>query len=133
MKAYKILVFLCIISVSGSFMNAQDSVLYKVKLEKFKTWQHNGKIAMIVGAPAVAIGVGMIVIGTQTSNENLGSVFTPVGSVLTAVGVIALIPGIIFHGIGKSKTREYQIKLDNLKTGFYYTPNHSGFTLTYRF
>jgi hypothetical protein len=35
--------------------------------------------------------------------------------------------------IGNKKMKEYQSKLDGLKVGAYYTPNHAGLTFTYRF
>jgi len=54
-------------------------------------------------------------------------------AVFIGAGLVSLIPGIIYWSIGKSKTREYKIKLENLKVGAYYIPNQSGLTLTYRF
>jgi hypothetical protein len=49
------------------------------------------------------------------------------------IGVAGIIYGAISYSKGKRKTKEYQIKLDNLRTGFYYTPNQAGLKLTFKF
>ena len=110
-----------------------DSTLYKVKIDRYQSWQRSGTIVIISGAVVEAAGIGML-IGSRFLPEGVSDdPYYMTGYVLMGLGVATMVPGFIFHGIGKRKTKEYQIRLNDLRTGLYYTPRHAGFVLTYRF
>ena len=108
--------------------NAQDSTTYKVKIEKYKALERTGNVFLISGAALAVIGGGLILKNIYVNDE-----WITVGFVSICAGVVACIPGIIDKSVGKRKTKEYKIRLNDLKTSFYYTPKYSGFRLTYRF
>ena len=121
---------------------AQDSTLYKVKLEKFQTKARNGKIVTLVGTGAIVVGVIGFFIGnvSVTTPNGSGSMTGPrsdallyAGGGLAFAGTIATIPGIINWSVGKKKVKEYQIRLDDLRSGFYYGPSQVGFKLAFKF
>jgi len=123
-----------------SFADAQDSLMYKIKYEKFKSWQRTGRALTISGLALGVVGTGLLIWGTGDSPSAVNQDWSVIaGSICTGAGVVALIPGAIYWGIGNSKTREYKLRLENLGTGFYYKPNSTyapgsaGFVLTYRF
>jgi len=135
MKTLKIFIAVCILSgICSSVYSQADSTICKVKIEQYQSWQKTGKILIFSGAGAVAAGAGLRIYATTYADSNrsddaiVGASYAIIG-----VGVVTMINGLIFHGIGKRKTNEYKIKLNDIRTGFYYTPNHSGIVLTYRF
>ena len=113
-----------LLSVSAPAQN--DATSYKVKLEKYKSWKRSGLVITITGAAIAAVGAGLLI----SSKDDF---FDGPGGPLILIGGATMIPGVIFRSIGKSKSREYQIRLDGLKTGFYYNPSHSGIMIRYRF
>jgi mannose/fructose/N-acetylgalactosamine-specific phosphotransferase system component IIC len=137
MKTLKILTVLFILFGYVSVATAQDSTLYKVKLEKFKSWQRSGKIIIISGAAITAIGGGIRVSAAMKKNNNPDwgdDGMCTASYIVMAAGIATMIPGIIYNRIGTSKAREYQIKLNDLRTGFYYTPDKVvGFSLAFKF
>ena len=135
MKILKILITLFIfLIVSTSVFSQSDSTLYKVKLDRYQSWQRTGKILTISGAGVMAVGAGLRIYATTYADKGKSD-DTIVGAsyAIIGIGVATMINGLIFNGIGKRKTKEYQIRLNDVKTGFYYTPEHSGLVLTYRF
>lgn len=132
-----LLLLLCTLSAI-----AQDSTLYKVKLEKFQTKARNGKIVTLVGTGSIVVGAIGFFIGnvSVTTPTGSGSMTGPrseallyVGGGLCAAGLIAIIPGSINWSVGKKKVREYQIRLDDLRSGIYYGPGQAGFKLAFKF
>ncbi|MCU0371276.1 MAG: hypothetical protein MUC31_07670 [Bacteroidales bacterium] len=135
MKSAKFLIALSIFSCICLSVYAQaDSTVYKLKIEQYQAWQKTGKILAISGAGVAGVGAGLRIYATtyydkgKSDDAIVGASYAIMG-----IGVAAMINGLIFNGIGKRKTREYRIKLDDLRTQFYYTPEHSGIMLTYRF
>jgi hypothetical protein len=143
MKTVLKLSLIAILLLCTTFANGQlaDSTLYKVKLEKFQTKAHNGKIVTLVGVGAVVIGGICAIIGEQpvpdpdwpgsSDERSVGLAYVGLG--LAAAGIIAIIPGSINWSTGKKKVKEYQIKLDDARTGFYYNPKSVGVTLAFKF
>ncbi len=131
MKSLKIIIVLGILLCTYQKIFSQyDATTCKIKIEKYESWKRTGNTLIIISIPAAALGGGLIINAVNGEDKDL-SLYT--GSFLLCAGIIAVIPGIIYHSIGKSKAREYRIRLENIKTGFYYTPQSSGFTLTYNF
>lgn len=129
------------LSLSFSANAQQDSLMNKIKYEKFKSWKKTGKILTITGATLAVVGSGVII--WMVTDENPGvsedDVLMVVSSVATGAGTLMLIPGAIYWGIGNSKTREYKLRLENMGTGVYYqpktiyAPQSAGIVLAYRF
>jgi hypothetical protein len=131
MKTFKILAMLCIFLFSMSFVNAQqDSTTYKVKLEKFKAKEHNGKITTIIGVSFFGAGC-LCAIPTLTGND--ADFYHYLGASLAGVGVITTIVGSTNWSVGKKKAKEYQIRLDDARSGIYFSPNQVGLKLTFKF
>jgi hypothetical protein len=130
----KLIIALGILLASVVSMHGQaDSTFYKVKIDRYQSWQRTGTIVIISGAVVEAAGISLL-IGSHFLPEGVSDdPYFAAGYVLMVVGLATMVPGFIFHGIGKRKTKEYQIRLNDLRTGFYYTPRHAGFVLTYRF
>jgi hypothetical protein len=127
---------------STLIINGQDAVQYKVKLEKYKAMEHTGNVLLISGSSAIVIGLVAYLIGNVSVTEKNGSGYTTGsrsdgliygGGALMGAGFICLIPGVIDKSVGHKKTREYQIRLDNLKANLYSTPKSTGLRITYRF
>jgi hypothetical protein len=138
MKKTLTLLLAAIILTITSLSNAQDSLSYKIKYEKFRGWKRTGQVLTISGLVLGIAGTGLIIYGTGPKSVNQDWPLIT-GSVCAAVGTVAIVPGAVYWGIGKSKSREYKLKLENLRTGFYYKPNSvyapgsSGLVLTFRF
>ena len=135
MKTLKFMITLCILLCIIFSVSAQDdATLYKIKIDRYQTMQYNSKIVMIYGAAAITtVGLGLRIAALGYPENKSDDNITTASYVLMGAGVVAVIPGLIFHNIGKRKSKEYQMKLDSIKTGFYYTPEHSGILLTYTF
>jgi hypothetical protein len=114
-------------------VNAQDSTLYKIKLEKFKSKEHGGKITTIVGGSAVVLGIIVGVVGESLLEGETRDAVFPIGFGVAGAGLIAIIPGSINWSIGKKKVKEYQIRLDDARSGFYISPDHAGLKLVFKF
>jgi hypothetical protein len=128
MKTFKILAVLYIFLLSTSFVNAQqDSTTYKVKLEKFQTKARNGKITTITGLSL--IGVDLLCAIPMWDNE----AYHYIGASLAGAGLITTIVGASNWSIGKKKVKEYKIRLDDARSGFYFSPNQVGLKLTFKF
>ena len=111
-----------------------DSTNYKVKIDQYQRWQKAGSIVIISGAVVEAASIGRLAYGYSVSAKG-GSddQYIYPGYIMMGVGLATMVTGFVFRGIGKRKVTEYGIKLNDLRTGFYYTPKHLGFVLTYRF
>jgi hypothetical protein len=144
MKITVTLFLVAILLMCSSLAYAQqDSTIYKVKLEKFKAKEHNGKIITLVGAGAVVVGGIAAIIGNKTVTKPLGDNGTITGARsevllygglgLAGAGLIAIIPGSINWSVGKKKAREYQIRLEDIRMGFYFHPDHVGVKLAFKF
>ena len=136
MKTLNILIVLYVFLFSASFTYAQDATLYKTKLEKYITKKHNGRIMTITGICGIAIASGFGL--TANSAEENGNTkksdnLHTISSIFTIAGLALIIPGSINWSIGKTKTKEYQIKLDNAKSGAYFSPNQVGLKLAFKF
>lgn len=82
----------------------------------------------------MAVGAGLrIYATTYADKEKSDDTIVGASYAIIGVGVATIVNGLIFGGIGKRKTNDYQRKLDDLRTSFYYAPGHSGVVLTYRF
>jgi len=135
MKILKILapLFLFLFLSATGFSQA-DSTIYKIKIDQYQSWQKTGKILTISGAGVVAVGAGLrIYASTYADKGKSDDTIVGASYAIIGIGVATIVNGLIFGGIGKRKSHDYQIKLDDLRTGFYYTPNHAGIMLTYRF
>jgi len=110
-----------------------DSTLYKVKLEKFNTQVHNSKIATIASASTIVVG-GILIGSNLIANpgdydHGLGMA----GYIVAGAGLVASIPSMINWSVGKRKIREYQLRLDDTRSGFYYGPNQIGLKFAFKF
>jgi hypothetical protein len=129
---YLIALFI-LIGCSFSGFSQNDSIQYKIKIENYKSLKRTGIIVTITGATIAAAGGVVRILGATLPERESDDAYCTAGYILMGVGVAAMIPGLILHGVGKSKVREYQMRLDNIRTGFYFSPDHSGITLTYNF
>jgi hypothetical protein len=128
MKTSKMLAMLCVFLFSVSFVNAQkDSTTYKIKVEKFQTKEKSGKIMTITGLSV--IGIDLLCSIPMWDNE----AYHYIGASLAGAAVITIIVGSINWSIGKKKVKEYQIKLDDARSGFYISPDQVGLKLTFKF
>jgi hypothetical protein len=119
---------------SAVLFSQADSTIYKVKIDQYQRWQRAGSITMISGAAIELAGIGLVAYGFKASSEGESDdPYVIPGYALMGVGLATAVTGLIFRGIGKRKVTEYKIKLNDVRAGFYYTPNHSGIVLTYRF
>jgi hypothetical protein len=127
-----VLLSLLIISVH-SFAQA-DSTVFKVKIDQYQRIKRAGSIVAITGAAVDAVGVGLLIAGhsAHTRGESDDD-YVLSGYVALGVGLATAVTGLVFRGIGNRKITEYRIKLNDVRTGFYFTPQHSGIVLTYRF
>ncbi len=93
--------------------------MVKIKYEKFKSWKKSGKILTLTGGALAVVGTGLIVWMVTAEDTGIeGDVPMVLGSIACGGGTLMLIPGAIYWGIGNSKTREYQLRLENLKQAF---------------
>jgi hypothetical protein len=125
-----LLVFLVI---SVTCFSQADSTIFKVKIDQYQRVQRAGSIVLISGAAVEAAGVGLVIAGFNLPEGVSDDPYVMAGYALIGVGIATMATGLIFRGIGKRKTAEYRIKLHDVRTGFYFTPRHSGIVLTYRF
>lgn len=139
-KLFTLLMIGIFLSLSFSASAQNDTVMYKIKYEKFKSWQRTGKIVTFSGIGLAVIGAGILIMGaTGTFNADSDDFAVPAGSALAAAGTVSAVVGSIYWGIGKSKTREYKIRLENVGAGIYYKPDthyaprSAGVILAYRF
>ena len=118
-------------------VNAQTEDLYKRKIDNFKPMKTIGIALIVAAVPVGALGAYLIADSENTSDDLEGFIdFTfeyTVGYVFVWVAGASLIAGTVLTIISTSMIKKYQSKLDGLKVETYYTPNHAGFTLTYRF
>ncbi|MCU0462304.1 MAG: hypothetical protein MUF36_09875 [Bacteroidales bacterium] len=137
---------LCVTAVNGQ----KDSTLYKVKLMKFENQVKNSRIATYSGL-VVTIGGGIsVLIGRSylKKHDDLMDEGKPeeaekyihperysyiIGGALLSAGTITSVISGINWGVGKRKIKEYQIRLDDTKSGFYYNPKSIGVTLAFKF
>lgn len=138
-KLFTFLLIGIFISLSFSAGAQNDTVMYKIKYEKFKSWQRTGKILTFTGMGLTVICGGLLIL-SATENIDIDDDFAiPALSAVAAAGTITSIVGGIYWGIGKSKTREYKIRLENVGAGIYlkpdtyYAPRSAGIVLAYRF
>lgn len=126
------------LSITFAANAQQDTVMLKIKYEKFKSWRNTGRIMTLSGLVLGSVGTGLIIWGTGPGTVNKEWPLIA-GSISAGVGAAMLIPGAVYWGIGKSKTREYKLRLENVGTGFYYKPGtiyappSAGIVLAYRF
>ena len=140
-KAFTLFLAVIFMSLSFSANAQQDSLMYKIKYEKFKSWKKTGKILTITGATLAVVGSGFIIWMVTAEDTGIDDDDTAMvlSSVATGAGTLMLIPGVIYWGIGNSKTREYKLRLENVGTGVYYqpktiyAPQSAGIVLAYRF
>lgn len=140
MKKFFIMIVTCTVLGTISFnaiaQQKIDSTTVKVKLEKFQKKEHTGKIMTLIGIPAIVIGAGLIYAGFNTSyaeHPDRQTALKVSGILLEPVGIIMIIPGAINWSVGKKKVKEYQIRLDDYRSGFYYGPNQAGLKLAFKF
>ncbi|MBN1413906.1 MAG: hypothetical protein JW973_02295 [Bacteroidales bacterium] len=137
MKPLKLFAFFILFFGTVSYTVAQDSTLYKVKIERYKSMQRSGRGLLIAGGTTVAVGAITSGIGwgvvPQENSDDMAYTIGYIGVGVAVAGIFLMVPGIILNSVGKNKVREYQIRLNDLRPSFYYTPQHAGFTLTYRF
>jgi drug/metabolite transporter (DMT)-like permease len=138
MKTTGTLFLVAILLMCSSLAYAQqDSTIYKIKLEKYKSWNKTGSILTYGGAALLVVGAALTIGGFHLDNtrevDGNEDSYIISGYVCMGAGLVSLIPGIIYKSIGKSKTREYQMRLDGLKSGIYYGPNQVGLKLAFKF
>lgn len=157
MKTTIKLLSVLILLICTLITNAQDSALYKYKLYKYKTLQRRGKPWIIVGTATTMLGGLFVLEANSMSNKGNEALhefnsshdprkaddaqkyydkkdtymYCAVAAI--TVGATGIIYGIISNITGKRKAKEYQIKLDHLRTGFYYTPVQVGLKLAFKF
>jgi hypothetical protein len=122
--------------VTLNSLYSQNELEYKIKLERFKSMEHTGKVLTIIGIPCTIIGTASVITGYaiwDNVSYTTSDVLLYGGYIVGGLGALSLINGIIFKSIGHRKANEYQMRLDNLKISSYCTPNHIGLTLTYKF
>jgi hypothetical protein len=139
-KLTTLLLALMFLSLTFPVNAQQDTVMLKIKYEKFKSWKKTGKILTLTGGALAVIGTGLIVWMVTADDTGIeGDAPMVLSSVACGGGTLILIPGAIYWGIGNSKTREYKLRLENIGTGFFYNPgtiyapNSAGIVLAYRF
>jgi len=149
MKTMFRLLLVAVLLLCTTFANGQlaDSTLFKVKLEKFKAKEHNGKIITASGVAGIIIGGALCLVGNSWYNKSesiednetrwayndKGDKYMIAGYVVGGAGIVLSIPGIINWSVGHKKVREYTIKLDDARSGFYFNPKNVGVTLAFKF
>jgi hypothetical protein len=152
MKAVFKLSLVAILLLCTTLANGQlaDSTLYKVKLEKFKKKEHNGKVLTVIGPVTFFVGAAFCFValdaavkadeagaaGEWDKKDKYDSKFLLYGSIGDILGLTGLgisIAGPIKWTNGHKRAKEYQLKLDDARSGFYFNPNSIGVTLTFKF
>jgi len=131
----------CIVSVlmiSKIAVQAQTAEQYQKKIDHFESMKNTGTIVALIGIPVSIVGIITYRSGIKNSESSSDAqlnsfIQIPVGVALMVIGGAGIISGLVLTVMGNSKMYEYQKKLENLQLGTYYTPQHAGFTLTYRF
>lgn len=135
------IVFLAFI-VFGLTAKAQikEENLYKSKVEKYTKLKKTGFTMGIVGGAATIGGVVLVnKADWSTDHYNSGVSYNTedgsgvAGVVLLVVGVPLTIAGLILGGVGNSKAKKYQKKLDGLSINATSTSQMTGLRLTYNF
>jgi hypothetical protein len=120
-------------------INAQTAELYQMKINKLKTVKTIGIVLMGASVPIGSFGAYCIIHGNNVYKEEdwsgflggLSEIFW--GDIFVCLAGVSLVSGTVMTIIGVNKMKQYQSKLDGLKVGAFFTPNHAGLTLTYRF
>ena len=142
MKIVTRVLVVSLIMINEFAVIAQDSADYQSELEKYLKMQRTGRTLVIVGASGIAVSGVWFLCWRHNYLENWSfddlflesKGFGLVGSmVLGGISTVVCVSGLIVNNKGKRKSADYQSKLNSLKIEPYYTPNHAGFTLTYRF
>jgi hypothetical protein len=123
--------------VSAISVDAQTEELYQKKIDNFRPMKIIGISLMAASVPMGAIGLSLIADSNHTSDDLEGFLDSmteyTTGYVLCVAAGASLIAGTVMTTISTIMIKKYQLKLNGLKVGAYFTPNQAGFTLTYRF
>jgi len=115
------------ISFNAAAQQRIDSTTAKIKLEKLQIKVQNSKTATYVGLGTIVSG------GTLSVISDSNRIIRYVGAVFVGAGVITALVSGINWSVGKRKVKEYQIRLEDARTGFYYYPKSIGVTLAFKF
>jgi hypothetical protein len=102
--------------------------MVKLKIEKSKSMQEAGSVLM-GGGFLIGLGYSYVALFLPRGNKDIEKVTIGIDCVSAAL----IIPGLIVYFIGKHRTKEYKIKLDDLRSGFYIAPNQVGLRLAFKF
>jgi hypothetical protein len=123
--------------------NLAIAKLYQSKIDHYTSKKKTGGILAFSGVPFIITGVALIIVGDgNASSDNFDNDFDTFGKgvnqiiaglFINAAGVAAFVSGLVLHGVGNRKIKEYQVKRDGLKINPYATLKSTGLTLTYQF
>ena len=142
MKIVTRVLVVSLLMINAVTVIAQNSIDYQSEFERYLKMQRTGKTLAIVGASGIVVSGAWFLCVRHNILENwsFDDLFLEsrglglVGSmVLGGISTVVCVSGLIVNSKGKRKSAEYQSKIDNLKIVLYYTPNHAGIALTYRF
>jgi hypothetical protein len=134
MKSTTKLLTVLILLMCTIVVNAQDSTMYKLKIEKSESMQETGTI-MMGGGFLLLAACGFVYQFVNPLKDEIkdNSIVEGIGIGIVSVAGALIVPGLIVDRIGKHREKKYQIKLDNLRSGLYISPDQIGLKLTFNF
>ncbi|HOO99655.1 MAG TPA: hypothetical protein PLV06_04230 [Bacteroidales bacterium] len=129
-----ILMFVCTVETSAQYSSRMNDKLYE-----YQRMERRGIAGTVIGTGLIIAGsiltpVGIDKIRKEDDPESTtGFPEAVLGSLSLLTGVICIIPGAIEWHIGHKKTKEYQILIDQRKTGLLISPGYAGIKLAINF
>lgn len=138
MKIIVKLVLVAILLICSTKINAQSVNYFNLKIKEYSKIEHTGKTLTIAGGIMAVVGGASLAAGLRehfkTENSGWWAVPTYLGALIGGAGLIFTIPGANSWSLGSRKVKEYKIRLDDARSGFYFNPNSVvGVTLALKF
>ena len=127
MKIIVKLLLVAILLICPTKTNAQSLDYLNLKIKEYSKIEHTGKALTIAGGVMAVVGGAGLAVGLRenfrTGNSGPWAVPTYLGALIGGAGLIFIVPGANNWSLGRRKVKEYKIRLDDAKSGFYFNPN----------
>jgi|WetSurMetagenome_2_1015567.scaffolds.fasta_scaffold289601_2 hypothetical protein len=130
MKILKILILIFVFFLNEPFTKGQDTTLYKLKISRYESADIVGELMFTAGF-ALATCTGLV--ETWILQPLDRKISKKDQLIISSVALALIVPGLIDIVVSKHKIKEYKIKLDSTRSGFYYGPNQVGLKLAFKF